>query len=145
MKQFLKFTLAAAFGIVLSFGLLIGLIAIVASGNETNEVKLSKPHILKLKLEGTLQDRVAENPFDVYGDLLGGTPSNIGLNALLANIKKAENDENISGIHLETGMLNAGFASLDELRDALLKFKESGNQQNRKVNRGALQVLACNA
>ena len=126
MKQFLKFTLAAAFGIVLSFGLLIGLIAIVASGNETNEVKLSKPHILKLKLEGTLQDRVAENPFDVYGDLLGGTPSNIGLNALLANIKKAENDENISGIHLETGMLNAGFASLDELRDALLKFKESG-------------------
>ena len=43
MKQFLKFTLAAAFGIVLSFLILIGLIAIVASRNETNEVKLSKP------------------------------------------------------------------------------------------------------
>ena len=88
MKQFLKFTFAAAFGIVLSFFLLFGLIAIIASGTETKEVKIDKPHILKLKLEGTLQDRVVENPFDIYGDVLGGTPSNIGLNELLANIKK---------------------------------------------------------
>jgi len=44
----------------------------------------------------------------------------------LVNIHKAKTDENISGIYIEMGYLSAGFATLEEIRNALLDFKDSG-------------------
>jgi protease IV len=44
----------------------------------------------------------------------------------LANIEKAKNEENIKGIYLKGGSLMAGFASIKEIRNALIDFKKSG-------------------
>ena len=126
MKQFLKFTFASALGIIIATFTLVAIIGIAASSGESEALKLSEAHILKLDLMGTIQDRVAENPFDIYGELMGSNNSAIGLNDLLSNIYKAKNDPNISGIYLEIGFLNAGFATIEEIRNALLDFKESG-------------------
>ena len=59
-------------------------------------------------------------------EITGQDVNILGLNDILANIKKAKTDENIKGIYIEIGMISAGFATREEIRNALLDFKESG-------------------
>jgi protease IV len=49
-----------------------------------------------------------------------------GLNELLSNLKKAAEDEKVSGILIENGTMPSGWATADELRSALKEFKKSG-------------------
>ena len=79
-----------------------------------------------LDLNGPIVDRVIEDPI---GDAIAsatGSPTPEGLNRLLKNIEKAKRDENISGIVLESGMVQAGYATIEEIRNALIDFKTSG-------------------
>ena len=126
MKQFLKFTFASALGLLVAFFSIIALVGIIASSGESEEIQLSEAHILKLELSGSIQDRVAGNSFDIYGELTGSSKSEMGLNDILSNISKAKDDPNILGIYLEMGYLSAGFATIEEIRNALIDFKESG-------------------
>ena len=125
MKQFLKFTLAAAAGLILGVFSIIIIFSIVAASGDSKEVQLDKPHVLRLELNGAIQDRVEEMPFDL-SEITGQDVNILGLNDILANIKKAKIDENIKGIYIEMGMLSTGFATREEIRNALLDFKESG-------------------
>ncbi|MDG2164341.1 MAG: signal peptide peptidase SppA [Flavobacteriales bacterium] len=125
MKQFLKFTLAAAAGLMLGVFLIIIIFSIVAASGGSKEVQLDEPHVLRLELNGAIQDRVEEMPFDL-SEITGQDVNILGLNDILTNIKKAKTDENIKGIYIEMGMLSAGFATREEIRNALLDFKESG-------------------
>ena len=125
MKQFLKFTLAAAAGLMLGVFSIIIIFSIVAASGDSKEVQLDKPHVLRLELNGEIQDRVEEIPFDL-SEITGQDVNILGLNDILANIKKAKTDENIKGIYIEIGMISAGFATREEIRNALLDFKESG-------------------
>ena len=124
MKQFLKFTLATAAGLMLGVFSIIIIVSIATSGG-SKEVQLDEPHVLRLELNGEIQDRVEEMPFDL-SEITGQDVNILGLNDILANIKKAKTDENIKGIYIEIGMLSAGFATREEIRNALLDFKESG-------------------
>ena len=125
MKQFLKFTLAAAVGLMLGVFSIIMIFSIIAASGGSKEGQLDEPHVLRLELDGAIQDRVEEMPFDL-SEITGQDVNILGLNDILANIKKAKTDENIKGIYIEIGMLNAGFATREEIRNALLDFKESG-------------------
>ena len=125
MKQFLKFTLAAATGLMLGVFSIIIIFSIVAASGDSKEVQLDEPHVLRLELNGAIQDRVEEMPFDL-SEITGQDVNILGLNDILANIKKAKTDENIKGIYIEIGMISAGFATREEIRNALLDFKESG-------------------
>ena len=125
MKQFLKFTLAAAAGLMLGVFLIIIIFSILATSGDSKEVQLDKPHVLRLELNGEIQDRVEEMPFDL-SEITGQDVNILGLNDILANIKKAKTDENIKGIYIEIGLISAGFATREEIRNALLDFKESG-------------------
>ena len=125
MKQFLKFTLAAAAGLMLGVFSIIIIFSIVAASGDSKEVQLDEPHVLRLELNGAIQDRVEEMPFDL-SEITGQDVNILGLNDILANIKKAKTDENIKGIYIEIGMISAGFATREEIRNALLDFKESG-------------------
>ena len=59
MKQFLKFTLASATGLVLGIFLLIFIFGVLAAGSsEPNVVKLKKPHILKLDLNSRSSGKI---------------------------------------------------------------------------------------
>ena len=125
MKQFLKFTLATAAGLMLGVFSIIIIFSIVAASGDSKEVQLDEPHVLRLELNGEIQDRVEEMPFDL-SEITGQDVNILGLNDILANIKKAKTDENIKGIYIEMGMPSAGFATREEIRNALLDFKESG-------------------
>ena len=129
MVKFFKYLLAtfagglvAAFFLVLIF---IGILSAIASSSD-KETKIKENTVLVLNLEGPISDRIVENPFEDALSELSGAPSPEGLNRILANIEKAKRDENISGIVLETGLLATGYATIEEIRDALIDFKSTG-------------------
>ena len=82
--------------------------------------------VLKLNLNGEIKERSVKNPFENLdlGPLM--PKASIGLNDILANLKKAKADKDIKGIYLEISEPVAGFATLEEIRNALLDFKSSG-------------------
>lgn len=126
MKQFFKSVAATivglfGFGIIMSilgFVCLIGMIA-ASSGKPT----LSDNTVMVLKLQGQIDEQAQDN---ILGQLTGNQFSNIGLNNILSAIKKAEKDDKVKGIYLETGVLDTDYATLQEIRQALEKFKKSG-------------------
>ena len=129
MKQFLKMTLATICGIVIlglvmTLFFVISLVGMVASDSAKTKVKENS--VFVLKFNGSITERAEEGtPFD---DLLGlGDGSAVGLDDLLASIRKAKAEENIKGIYIEGGQM--GFdspATAQQVRDALKDFKSSG-------------------
>lgn len=126
MKDFIKNVGATIVGIFL-FGIIIGifgvmsLVGMVASGQATKNVKENS--VLVLKLQGDLQEQAQD---DVLGQLTGNTFNSLGMDAISSAIKKAKVNKDIKGIYLETGILSADVAQLQELRDQLVNFKKSG-------------------
>lgn len=126
MKDFIKNVGATIVGIFL-FGIIIGifgvmsLVGMVASGQATKNVKENS--VLVLKLQGDLQEQAQD---DVLGQLTGYTFNSLGMDAISSAIKKAKANKDIKGIYLETGILGADVAQLQELRDQLVDFKKSG-------------------
>lgn len=129
MKDFLKFTLATVTGIILS-GIVLFIISMVSlfgilSASDTETV-VQKNSIMMLDLNGTLVERTQENPLDVLSQFISGDSNIYGMDDILASIKKAKENENIKGIYLQASSLATSYASLQEIRNALLDFKESG-------------------
>jgi protease-4 len=131
MQNFLKLTLATITGIVITsiVGILLmfGILGAITSSS-TAPVKITSPSIYVLELKGQLVDRSEDDPFSgIFASAFGqDVLSPIGLDDVLLNIKKAKNDSLVKGIYLKGGMLMGGFASLKEIRNALLDFKSSG-------------------
>ena len=126
MKSFLKYTLATIVGIFLSTLLFFFfLILIISASTSEKPVEVKDNSILYIKLNDKVVDRTVDNPFDF---LPTGLPMvrEIGLNDILDCINKAKKDDHISGIYLDMISLAAGYGSTEEIRNALLDFKESG-------------------
>lgn len=125
MKDFFKHTLATIAGlfifsiIVIIIGVM-SLVGMVSAGEATKTV--ADKSVLVLNLSGELQEQSEDNVFQQFAS----TPfSNLGLEKILSAIKKAKNNDKIKGIYIEAGALGADFASLQEIRNALLDFKKS--------------------
>ncbi len=129
MKKFLIYVLATVTGIIIAIFLfsliMIGSLgALLAVGEKP--VTLDNKNILVLKAGVPIPDRTNPNPFAGF-DLIDMTISPApGLNDILKNIKKAENDPKITGILIENGLLPSGWATMSEIREALQKFRSSG-------------------
>jgi protease-4 len=129
MKNFLKYTLATITGIIIASVLffivmLASFSAIVSSGNKP--VSLSNNSILVLKAGVRIPDRGDQNPLsgiDLFNMTFAPVP---GLNEILHNIEKASGDSKIKGILIENGLLPSGWATTEEIRNALMKFRENG-------------------
>jgi protease-4 len=129
MKDFLKYTLATITGIILAsilfFFVMLGtLSAIIASGDKP--VSVNENSVLVLKAGVTTPDRGNDNPlagFDFFDMTLTSSP---GLNEILKNIEKASTDTKIKGILIENGLFPSGWATTEEIRNALIKFKTTG-------------------
>ena len=126
MKDFLKFTFATVIGIIIA-SVLLSIISIVSlasiAASSQTEVNIKENSVLKLKFNGTLTERSSDNPFTT---LLSEDFTTQGLDDILASIKKAKESDKIKGIYIENDYLNASFASLEEIRNALSDFKKSG-------------------
>ena len=126
MKDFIKHTLASMLGIILAsivLGILgiVTLVGMVASSDTETVVK--EKSVFVLNLEGLLVERVQDNPLN---DIMGKNFQECGLDDILTSIRKAKDNENIKGIYLQAGIMDAPCASLEEIRNALKSFKESG-------------------
>ena len=108
-------------GVVFTILGIVGMVGMVASSDTETMVKENS--ILILDLDGSLSERVQDNPLQ---SLLGEEYQVYGLDDILSSIRKAKENENIKGIYLQAGIMNASFASLEEIRNALTDFKESG-------------------
>ncbi len=128
MKSFLKQVLAVIVGIcsvgafaTLMFFVMLGVM--LATGDEKQSV--SDNSILRIELTGTVVDR--STPDNPLNQLLGRSEaSSQGLDVLIDAIKTAKSDKRIKGIYIEGGTMSSDFATLQELRGALVDFKSSG-------------------
>ncbi len=128
MKSFLKQVLAVIVGIcsvgafaTLMFFVMLGVM--LATGDEKQSV--SDNSILRIELTGTVVDR--STPDNPLNQLLGrSNASSQGLDVLIEAIKTAKGDKRIKGIYIEGGTMSSDFATLQELRGALVDFKSSG-------------------
>ena len=126
MKQFFKYVLATIVGLVI-FGIIVAIfgtmsiVGVVASGEATKNV--SKNSVLVINLSGGIQEQATSN---IMSKFTGDGSGAIGLNDLLNAIEKAKDNENIKGIYLEGGSLGSGFATAQEVYQALSDFKAAG-------------------
>ncbi len=122
---FLRNLLATIVGLFifsfLSFFFFIGIVASMGA-EEIPEVKENT--VLHLKLYGQLKERTSDDPFqELFPNSSVQTQS---LQDIVSSIRDAEWNDNVKGIYIEPLYLSAGFASLQEIRNALLDFKEAG-------------------
>jgi protease-4 len=129
MKQFFKFMFASMLGFFLTFVVVFFIFFVmiisVASFSKKEVVDVKTNSVLFIDLKQTIHDRGTNNPFEDL-DITSFKPANIlGLDDILKSIHKAKTDNNIKGICLDLGDINAGIATVEEIRNALIDFKES--------------------
>ena len=133
MKDFFKIVLASALGFlianilfsIVSIIIFFGLMGSVVGDMGKSSFNLKENSVFHLKLDGTINERVAED--DPFTALLGSNvPTPMGLNNITSAIRKAKDNDAIKGIYIDSRMFTASTASLAEIRGELLRFKESG-------------------
>lgn len=125
MKQFLKILFACLLALLLFFFIIFisftGIIAGMSFGSDEKS-EIEPKSILYLDLTEGFGEQGKENSLAV---LSGEDTKSVGLNDILKSIQSAESDDKIKGIFIKTGICNSGWASLKEIKDALVDFKLS--------------------
>ena len=127
MKDFIKYVFATVTGIIV-FSLVMGIIFVISiaglAASSASSIPVEKNSVFTLMLSGQVNER-AEN--DIIGQLTGQISENLGLDDIIASIKKAKDHEDIKGIYIESGLFSIDTpASAHAIREALLDFKKSG-------------------
>jgi len=129
MKGFFKFVFASMLGFFLSFiifGFLMVLIIVgIASSAGDQEVKVEPGSVMHVSLDVPITERSVKSPFDDINFTGVGVSKNMGLNDILAALKRAKTDDNIKGIYLDFSGVQAGMATVEEIRNGLLDFRKS--------------------
>jgi protease-4 len=127
MKNFLSSLLATIVGIlVMTIVVVIILAGIIAASTSREIPDVKENSLLVASFSAPVADRSDENPFTRFWSGNPYIEEMMGLDQILKDLDKAEADDNIKGIFLKLGTVSAGIATLGEIRDALLDFKESG-------------------
>ena len=126
MKEFFKFTLATILGLLVTgfIFMIIGIASVAGllASSET-ETTVHNNSVFVLDLQGSIAERYQPTPID---QLLDEEQSVYGLNDISASIAKAKENDQINCIYINVGNFSCGSASLQEIRQALADFKESG-------------------
>lgn len=101
--------------------LLLAVIGTVVAAGVGASVSVDDGAVLKMKLSGALPEYVQAEGLD---EVFGVKPVTVQQHVF--NLKKAAADKRIKGVLLELEPLQAGPAKIEELRDALVKFRQSG-------------------
>ncbi len=109
----------AAFIAVILIGIII--LAVVAPDKE---VAIADNSVLQLKLTVPIAEMEIEDP--VAELLPGAGEQRVGLIQLKQTIAHAKEDDQIKGIYLNISYLMAGITTVEEIRESLLDFRQSG-------------------
>lgn len=121
-KTFFAALLALVVFCFISFILFIGIISGLAS---EKEVIVKDKSVLHLNLDAQISEQQADDPFEGI-PVLGGSVSKIGLLQLKQTIEEAKVDPKIEGIYITVSYPQAGFSTIQEIRQSLIEFKSSG-------------------
>jgi protease-4 len=126
MRQFFKYVLAAITAYVIIFILFLLIIVGVASSfSDDDKVTVEDNSVLKLNFNYNINDQDVEQPFNLFGGVSPNVGKATGLNEIIASIEKAKTDPKIKGLFLDLNFIGAGFAKIEEIREAILDFKKS--------------------
>ena len=129
--KFFKSTLASIIGSLIGGGILLFLLFLILSNLFTPsspELELTEPVYLKMELKGPILEKADATPVRMQGlDLpeLGGAS---GLYEITQGLKAASEDDMVAGIYLRIRNVDAGWAKMTTLREALLDFKAAGKK-----------------
>lgn len=131
MKNFFKLVLANMLGCLFSSVIFLLIIIFIIVGSISNlskekEVKVETNSILTMSLDHSILERGTKNPFQQLDYSQMRNTRSLGLNEITKAIEFAATDDNISAIYIEPGFLNISWASLEEIKNSLIIFKESG-------------------
>ena len=131
--KFSKVVLAAFIGtliaLVINFFVKIGVVSAMISSlsKDTETSTVVKPNsLLYMKLNYEIPDRTTDDPFSSLDFNTMETLESTGLNEIIRNIEHAKTDSNIKGIYLELSSIPTSTATLQEIRNKLIEFRETG-------------------
>jgi len=121
LKNFFASCLGALVAIILCFGLIFFVFSVLSS---SSEVTIADNSVLYLKLEAPISELEIDDPINEL--FPGAGEPGIGLLQLRNTIDHAKEDAKIKGIYLNLSSINAGIATVEEIRESLLDFRKSG-------------------
>lgn len=124
MRSFFKIFFATLLALIVigALGIFI-LLGIIGNALSSDKVVISPNGVLVLETSQEFSEQKVANPLAMLSKKDGGTP---GLFDVIRLIDNAAQDDNIKGIYLKTEGNANGFATNQEFRNALTRFKAAG-------------------
>ncbi|MBT3385063.1 MAG: signal peptide peptidase SppA [Prolixibacteraceae bacterium] len=128
MKGFFKYVLATIVGIIaisiIGFFFFFIIIGALVSSTE-KQVSVQNNSMLVLNLDRQIVDRAPNDPFEDL-DIPGFNQAKmVGMDDITKSLEKAVDDDRIKGVYLKLSVVNGGMATVEEIRNALIAFKDS--------------------
>ena len=127
MKGFLKNVLANLVAILLLGGFFIMFVILMVAYSaitDSNKSAIPNNSVLTLDFKTNIIDSPLEDSDKIFD--FAEKQNNIMVYDMVEAIKKAETDDKIKGISIETDGLSAGMTQIDNIRTALQNFRKSG-------------------
>jgi len=128
MRQFVKYVLATITGIFLMmvvFGIFVFSVAIGLASTAKKKVTMPDNTILELDIKNMIVDNHRDDPLEYF--MAGGQDlSSTSVSQISRALKNAKLDDKVKGVFLKIGPFDGGFASLQDIRQSIADFKESG-------------------
>ncbi len=129
MKQFFKFTFASCLGVFISFIALFFVLIPLVGGSLASAFDSKKSVKSNSVLRIQLNNVIPEKTNNVESNFSFADPANNnvwGVHDISYAIEQAAEDNSIKGVLLDFSMIQAGSVTRSELRESIVKFKESG-------------------
>lgn len=136
MRQFFKYMFASTIGTILAFVaififsgiILAGIIgsAVMMGKNKGEKVKVEENSVLVIDMTEPIVERKKPNPFENIE--IDGFEGNGGMaiSDFLSALEAAKDDDRIKGVYLKGSVFAGSFTTLEEVREALVSFQDSG-------------------
>jgi protease-4 len=133
MREFFKYVFATVLGVVISFFLIILvsvliIVGFVSSIETDKTVPVSKNSVLFINLDQGIVERSPDDTFANFPLVGSNGEKSIGFNDLIKALQSAKTDDDIKCIYINVSSPNAGYATMTEVRNALLDFRKSGKK-----------------
>jgi len=124
VRSFLKFFGAALLALIVFTGVIFFIFFVIVSSISSSQKKtVSERSVLVLDLSRSFSDRKKDNTFSALSGDADMTP--VALFDLVRLINHAKSDSSIKGIYLKCNDNANGYAASEEIRNALIDFKQS--------------------
>ena len=130
MKPFWRSFWASSLASVI-IGLLLCLVLFIIVFVVSNNLFEKEPYTIKDKsiLHIELNNSISEKSFsDINTSGQGFMEESFGIREIKIGLNAAQKDPKIKGVLINVGNLNVGFASLEEIRNSIISFKENSKK-----------------